>query len=331
MSRQHRPGWLRWGLGGAAWIALHVTASAAIALALALMVGDWSTLELFVASARRGGFVPGWEALGWHLVYSVMLWAGVVTMGWLLRQRRTPRARLVGARAATARGTVMVETLIVLMPFLLLTSGLAQLAMLNVAALLCDLAAFQGARAAWIWQPEADLGRHGVDVDDVRYRARTAAAMVLAPTAGADYFIGNNFPGDSGPPFRRIRTGMAASFRAFPVTGEQEWTLSMSNQLYFLEPPRQGLPRELTFSSALDSKSFHLRAGRKSTAAWMSLEDFQVVQESGEIGVHFTYKYNLLFPWFAYIWGARDTAAGRIANYSPIERRYMLPVHPQLQ
>ncbi len=86
----------------------------------------------------------------------------------------------------------------------------------------------------------------------------------------------------------------------------------------------------LTFTRALDTDSFYLRAGRKVTSAWMCLEDFEIVDDGDEIGARFTYEYALLFPWFAYIFGGTSTIAMRNAHHMPIERQMTLPKQPDM-
>lgn len=315
------------------WSALglmHVTFISLIAVGLALLVADIQSFKMMLDSFSASHYTPDWSSLARHFGYASLIWGTLVVGVVLLRRRNNPR-RVKHVRVAMSRGTAMVETLIVLVPFLLMTSGMAQLAMINVAGLLSDLAAFQAARAAWLWQPEADAGRGGANNETVKFRARTAAAMVLAPSAGADHWVGRNFPAGSGPPFRRIRTGITASFRkGFPVTGEREWTMSGSNWAYFSETTPTATATGLFFNTAFDSKSFHLRAGRKCTQAWMGLEEFEIVNSGDQIGVHFTYKYSLVFPWFAYIFGGVESHGARVGHYAHIEREFTLPKHPQL-
>lgn len=311
---------------------LHVTFISLIAIGLALLVADVQSFKIMLDSFGASHYSPDWSSLARHFGYASLIW-GTLMLGVFLLRRRNGTRRIKRVRVAMSRGTAMVETLIVMVPFLLMTSGIAQLAMINVAGLLSDLAAFQAARAAWLWQPEANAGRGGANGETVKFRARTAAALVLAPSAGADHWVGRNFPQGSGPPFRRIRTGITASFRSgFPVTGEDEWNISLGNESYFLVPvtTTDSLSPGLFFNTAFDSKSFHLRAGRKCTQAWMGLEDFEIVNSGDQIGVHFTYKYSLVFPWFAYIFGRVESNGARVGHYAPIEREFTLPKHPQL-
>ncbi len=86
-----------------------------------------------------------------------------------------------------ARGSAMVETLIVLPVFFLLTSGLAQMGINSMAGLLTTVGAFQAARTIAVWGPEIGNQRiSGVTPEDVLIRARLAVAVIVAPVARAN-------------------------------------------------------------------------------------------------------------------------------------------------
>lgn len=309
---------------------------------LAVILLDTTTLHLYFTSIGEH-FQPNWGRIGIHIALSALLWGAVVLLFMTFNHRREQVTKLKLKRVSVlGRGAVMLETLVILIPFLLLTSGLGQFGLNNATNLLADLAAYQAARTAWLWQPEAQVGRNGTTADDVKFRARTAAALVLAPSAPTDFFIGRNFPGGSGPPFRRVRTSIAASFRPGPgLTGQQEWSASGNNWAYFrlggstnnsTMGSLSSRADNTSYVKAFDSVSFNMRAGRKCTQAWMALEDeFTIVEENGEVGVQFTYMHNQVFPWFAYIFGGANSVAGRIGNYMPVERRFLLPAQPSMQ
>jgi hypothetical protein len=309
-----------------AW--LHVTATLVIAVVIALIAADYHIFELFFFSSVHGGFDPNWGSLALHVGLSGVLWASLVFIFGRAKNKKQQVHKL-----KKVAGVVAVETLIALVPLLILISGVAQLAMVNVASIISDLAVYQAARTAWIWEPEADLGRNDVDCDDVKFRARTAAAMALAPTAASDFTIGRNFESGSEPPFRRIRTGVAASFNTYPVDGETYWSITGNNWSFFAQPDRQMTAENLGVWRAFDSSSFDIRAGRKVTQAWMSLEEFDVDGCDGggdEVGVSFTYEYPVVFPWFNYIWGGEKTVATRRGNFVPISREMTLPKQPRM-
>jgi hypothetical protein len=334
---------LQWGvLGAFARLTFHSLMVLLIAALLALVLVDLSTLQLYYISIGEH-FQPDWGRLLIHFTLSALIWGATVLAYASFNQRKAQVKKLQLKRVSVlGRGAVMLETLIILTPFLLLTSGLTQFGLNNTTNLLADLAAYQSARAAWLWAPEADVGRNGATEDDVRFRARTAAAFVLAPSAPTDFYIGRNFPGGSGPPFRRARTGVAASFRSGPgVTGQQEWTLSGNNWGYFTlggstnsstTGSLTARSNNTTYAKGFDSVSFNMRAGRKCTQAWMALEDeFEIINENGQVGVQFTYKHNQVFPWFAWIFGGTESVAGRVGNYMPIQRTFTLPAQPSMR
>jgi hypothetical protein len=303
----------------------HVTATLVIAALLGVVAADLSALELLFQATWAGGYDPNWGALALHLGLSAAVWGSGVLLYRVLHKRGKKAVKVY-----KARGAVMLETLVALVPFLLLTSGIAQYAMINVAGIISDLAVYQAARTAWLWQPEAEIGRNGVNMDDVEFRARTAAALTLAPTAASNFTVGRNNPGGSGPPFRRIRTAVAASFNQFPVSGENFWIQTNYNWAFFGNQNMNASAENLTFTRALDSDSFYLRAGRKVTSAWMCLEDFEIIDENDEVGARFTYQYALLFPWFAYIFGDTATIATRFAHHMPIRREMTFPEQPDM-
>ena len=312
----------------------HLAGTGLVAVVAALFLVGPARLQA-LAGAWEGGLDPRWSGLLMHVGLSAATWGTLVAVcrvaGRHLRERPDDRpVRIAGATG----GGVMVETLIVTPFMLLLASGIAQLTMINVASVLADLAAWDAARTAWIWEAEYDLGRDGVSREDVKFRAMTAASMTLAPTAGTDYTVGRNYPRGSGPAFRRARTAIVASFRPFPRhTGADEWRVSRQNWGYFDKfgglgnnSLRGADSRELSFAQAVDSMDFIYRAGRKCTQAFMNLQQgFRIVRRGDEIGVHFTYRYNLLFPWYAYIFGRVDRSGMRVAHYMPIEREFMFP------
>ncbi len=304
---------------------MHVTATLVIAAVLGFMVADRSSIGIFLASIHQG-YDPDWSPLLLHMGLSAGIWASMVALWHVATRERKNKPVTV----FKARGAVMLETLIALVPFLLLTSGIAQLAMINVASIISDLAIYQAARTAWIWQPEVASGRAGVTDADVKFRARIAAALTLAPTASSEFLVGRNHAPGSGPPFRRIRTGIAASFNLAPVTGHQYWNQTGQNWNFFHHQDLQATADNLTFIRAFDTDSFAQRAGRKCTSAWMNLENFTIINDGNKVGARFTYRYTLLFPWFAYIFGKTDTIAMRTAHYMPIKRAMTFRKQPSM-
>ena len=86
-----------------------------------------------------------------HLGISVCVWALFVILFHTVRPDPTDVSR----RFRATRGTVLTETLIVIPVALTLTFGLAQLAVMNVAGILANLASVQAGR--WHRLPRATL------------------------------------------------------------------------------------------------------------------------------------------------------------------------------
>ncbi len=313
--------------------AIHGLVVLVIGGGLAIGLTDVRTLEMLVAAARSGHFEVPWRLVGVHFLLAGVTWGGVVC-GWrLLAARWRAGGEHRSGAARPARGAVMVETVIVLPFVLLMISGLAQLAMLNVAAVLADLAAYQGARTAWIWKPEAEMGRYDVDEDIVKQRARTASALALAPTASASYSSGGGLMGSSLPDsVERTRDGIADSMGA-----------SMSVSMPSVLGPEEAAPENLSFAKAFDDEDWETRAEMKLQGAFFRLpeDEYEIVeQDSGdepEIGVHFVYEYELLFPWFGYLF-ADEGGPSSTPSFGPggsedpwiihLEREYWFPEHP---
>lgn len=154
------------------------TATTASLIALVLMPGLGS--NVVAASLAPGLHGAGIMGLAAHLALSAAIWAILYfTVAAIRSRRRTPRHRI-------SPGFAMVETLIVLPAFLLLTSGLAQLTLLNVAGLLSNLAAYNAGRAVWVWDAQ------GVSDGECQQRAIDGAAHAVAPS------VPNDFVGASG-------------------------------------------------------------------------------------------------------------------------------------
>lgn len=339
MTDENLPG-LDATFSAAAQIFFHLSCTALVGVVTALGLIGPARLQA-LSDAYASGLSPRWTGLLLHTALAGCGW-GVLVIAYrhLARRLGGSQDREEGQLRIirSTDGSVMTETLIVLPFLLLVTSGIAQLTMINLTGVLADLAAWDAARTAWIWEAERNLGRNGVDRDDVWVRSLTAASMTLAPTAGTDFTVGRNYDRGSRPDFRRIRTAIVASFRKQPQqTGADEWSQSQQNWGYFdlfggtgTNSFRSAEGRDLSVAQAFDSVDVIHRAGRKCTQAFMSLEDnFDVVRENGEVGVEFTYEYNLLFPWYAYIFGRVDNIGNRASHYAPISRKFMFPEQTQ--
>lgn len=135
----------------------------------------YTLLDLGLGEPRlRSGLLRG---LAMIMLCALATWGlTAVLLRHALRRRRVRRVRL-----RPARGTIVVETLIVLPIYLLFVFGLAQLTINSMAGLLATLGSYEAARTLAVWGPEVTEGRRGVTNELALDKARVAAASVLAP------------------------------------------------------------------------------------------------------------------------------------------------------
>lgn len=309
----------------AAWIvriAGHLIGTASVAVLLALPSVNWQTVEMYWTAVQSTSFAPAWSQLGLHVGLSAVAWGLLVAAFHFVRRRLREQSSRSRRIVRADRGSVMVETLIVIVPFLLLTSGLAQLALRNTAGILADLAYYRGTRTAWVWQPEIGESRGGrtITKGDVQRRARVASAAVLAPSAPSSFSV-NDTNADE---LINLREAMYATFDGNP-------NANIGNAL---DRGGSAVGVEQSFARAFDEEPFEDRAARKLTFAFLALDQYNFTRDrNGAVSVEFTYEYNVVFPWFAYIFGGGpEIIGGRRGYYVGIQRprnpnsnRYTLP------
>lgn len=268
-------------------VAGHLVGVTLVGLALALAtIGTAGTRTVYEAIAT--GQIAGspWSSLALHVVLSVSVW-GFVAWGFGRLTRRESKPRVV----KLTQGTALTEFLIILVPFLLLTSGLAQLAVINTAGLLADVAIYNATRVVWIWEP-----RPGVTVQDIELKARTAAALALAPSAPSDYVV------EQAPQVRDLAEELGGGGN---ITGPD------------------AVPIETAYFNAFDTGSFAERTTKKLYFAFLATD---IRAGFGDpISARMTYQMNVVFPWFAYIWGDYGEVGGRKGFYLPMRRASELP------
>lgn len=318
-------------------IAAHAFATFVIGVALSLLGMNFAQMQMIWFSATEQGMALDHLAIALHFAISGCVWA-LVVIGFKLVQLRRSEAKKKQRIVLNSRGAVMTETLIVIVPFLLLTSGLAQLSQVLVTGILCDLAVFQGARAVFVWAPETTQPRfesaHKSTI--IRDRARTIASMSVAPTAPADYTVGRIPADGSSDYFRRQRNIMVGAFRVGDPGSNWAWSASDPTSGAWGLTTIQADGEDVTYARAFDSVGFDFRAARKMTQAeWGMWHQFETIcptncdkSESGRAGVEFTYWYNIVLPWFGYIWGDYEVVGMRGGYYSKIHRKHTFPVLP---
>lgn len=303
----------------------HLVGTLVVAILVAYPMVSTRTVNLYLDAVSSGLLAPAWADLALHLGLAACLWA-LLVIGWRLfelrRRERHDEDRILRAE----RGSVMVETLIVLTPFLLLTSGLAQLAMRNVAGLMADLAIYQGARTAWVWEAERqadrEFGGANIDQNFVTSRARLASAAALAPSAPADYEMSVQNVQDNG--LDQLRAVMYSTFDGNMVPAQLNGAFNNVGPARTAagSSVRSAKGENLAYASALDSSAFNVRAARKLTFAYLALRNYNVNFNSDTVSVSFDYQMNVVFPWFAYIFsdGGQRSVGGRLGWYVTIER-----------
>lgn len=308
-------------------VAVHTFAVLVISALTAWMVLDTQSIQSYVEAISGNVVALDWAGLALHVGLAACFWAMIVIMFKLVTDKETKRHRRVLKKSI---GTVATETLIIIPPFLLLTSGMSQLTMLNIAGMLSDYAAFQGARAVMLWQPEEQINRFPVSSscdmnadNSTCTRARTAVAFALAPSAPSNFQLSFSQPNPSAQSFKRARGVMVAGFSG--GTGASGY--GKGNRAITFNRGQRGSMRNVTYTEAFDTHRFSVRAARKASNAYMSLDTFSITR-GGNVGVDFTYKYQLVFPWFGAIFGKR---AGTGTYYSPIRRTYSLPAQPNMK
>ncbi len=232
-----------------------------------------------------------------HLALSACFWAFLSICYHLARSLRSdPTPRLV-----KARGTVITETIIVLPIFLILNLGLIQLAILNTASLLTQLAAFNAGRVVAIWHPEAMEGRKGVTTDMVNEKARVAAAMALTPVAPSD------FP---------IQPGSCSS-------------TTLDNKLEGLEglghtTTGSTIPHgEMRLPAFWDASDFETRGRRKLIFAHCATTVEYAIGSDQLVRTVVRYQQQIAMPLVANVFGQIETVGGRMAYFTPLERDHI--------
>lgn len=234
------------------------------------------------------------------------LWALIWITGALVIQGRRDRKKLHVVRA---RGTIMTEFLIILPTYLLLTSGLAQLAINSTAQVLTSLATFQAGRTAWIWEAETRSSnvRNGTTANDVNDRARIAAAAVLAPVVPAEFRGTCGYTSTFDEAMRAMTLMPASTARGLTI-GQVD-----------------ALPKNRFYNVAFDDSIMLERGAKKFFMAYCHTTVTYKMGGKG-IATEVSYDHANVFPWFAYLFGQQKVSGGRLAYYSVMKAEYSLPL-----
>lgn len=239
-----------------------------------------------------------------HLTCAALVW-GLGYSAWSNRRRGETRV------LKAARGTVITETLITLIPFMLLTSGLAQFSINNMAGILTNAAAYQAGRTMWVWEP--------VNISTGTKRARVAAAAAVTPVAPGAFTIASLSSDEEMVSYRGI---MFATSNIGGFLGGSNGAMRAGATGSMLLGNKSLTGRSM--SDALDDQTMSVRAARKFTFAYL-MTTVTPVNSGDEIGAKVVYEHSQAFPWFAWIFGTYKLKAARPGYYSTITRTYSLP------
>lgn len=300
-------------------------------LAVALAMGLWAlpgqtVLALFGYARLAPDAVVG--SMGWglalHLGLAACVWAMGVIAWRLWRLRRVNKPTVIRSSA----GVVLTEFLVILPVYVLLMFGLAQLALNNVAGILARVAEYEAGRAAWIWHPEQEASRAGVDEARMTDKIRITVALVMAPVAAADFNSGSSAAmgvavgDDLSQDARQVRAMMASRFPGLSGTIDAALPIDWGSQ-------------ELSLSKGLDHSDFSARAVRKFTHAYYATdpEQIDVQVTDGKITTTFVYQHFQAMPAVGHIFGdyqgglfGTGGVGGRQGYYQKIEGAYALPI-----
>lgn len=303
----------------ALWAGLHALAVVGVAFLLALLMIPMSTLEWLTATHMTTPELMqrSAPAILLHLGLAACVWALLVILFKLAH-----RSRPLVVHSLSARGSVMTETLIVLPVFLLLSMGLTQLAINNIAAILANVAVHQAARTAWLWQPEAGKKRVTKEIsdNDVQDRARIAAALVMTPVAPGN-FVSNPLGSQA---FSKARFAQAAS--QLPFAGAAGHAGELLAGIGAIDPTI-ATRGNLTLTRALDQSSFLQRSVQKFTHAYEATK-IEVTQSDGRIGVKLTYKLHQTVPFVRNLLGSFGHAGLRVGYFATYTREYSFKAQP---
>ncbi len=251
--------------------------------------------------------------LALHVGLSASLWALVVITFKLLMLKRKRRKIL-----KVARGTAVTETLIILPVWIMLSMGLLQLSVMNIAGILANLATFQAARTVWVWAGETS---QGVSYMTVMTKARVQAAYALAPVAPGDYIHNPIFVSNS---FKAARAGMVA--QQIPLLTQDQGNLGypLAYALELEDPGgliRTGGAGDLSLWRSLDGTSFRTRSVRKFTFAYnaTTVVPFMALTRTGCLLI---YSQQIAMPLAPWVFGERSIVGGRPGYYRRFIREF---------
>lgn len=304
----------------------HLGGVTLIASGIALLVLPLSTIKLVLSAHRVAPMMiqRSMASILLHIGLSACIWAlGVI----LYKLWKRPRPQVI--HRLGQRGSVMTETLVVLPVFMLLSFGMAQLAVNNIGGILANVAVYEAARAAWVWQPEVDVTRVTKVTDSiVENRVRIAAAMVMLPVAPGDFEV-DSVDDDT---FKSAREALALGQMPWGMLAGGESIVNFVGGLN----TKKAYQNNLSVARALDESSFLARTVRKFTGAYQAttvdISERQANESDQGSGnrtvVELTFKLQQAMPLTGRVFGELETIGGRKGYYNTYTRTYSFRTQP---
>lgn len=299
----------------------HLAAILGIAMGTTLLVMPWKHAQ---DVALRLESVPRlWDmsttGIFIHIGLAACCWALMVIVYKLgrLRMAEAKTARTI----RLSRGSVITETLVVFPIFLVLTFGMAQLAVNNIAGILANIAAYEAARAAWVWKPEAEAGRMGTTDGNAVEKCRIAVAMVMTPVAPGEFLSDVTMDGsDFAEEARMVALGANVPLMGVLSTlvPAEANSLFQAGVTLASIAPQLAVRGNLTYNTALDDQSFWLRTIRKFTHAYEAAG----CEIKDDHSVKMTYQMHAAMPVVRPIFGELKIVGGRIGYFSEFVREF---------
>ncbi|MFW5965989.1 MAG: TadE family protein [Persicimonas sp.] len=309
---------------------LHVFGTLSIATLFVLPGMNRIAAAAIWDSARHPEFVAlSWSEVLLHLGLSAALWTLSVLLFKVARGKRKPVKKVLALRT----GSVITETLIIMPFFLLLTFGIAQLALNNMAGLLANTAVFQAGRTAWLWSSEADANRRGVNDSKVEELARVQASAVLTPVAPGEFM---QAPLGASDEFKDMRGILLGS--QMPALSQDTGAMARpAANAYLLggDAATAQSGQDSSFIRAFGLSNFRERTVKKFTFAYQATE-VEVERQGEQVQTELTYRHHQAMPMVGSIFADNSIlqVAGRQGYYAPIERSFsmeaQIPPNPEM-
>lgn len=256
-------------------------------------------------------------AIALHVALSACVWALTCIVYQLARLRIAERRSKEVRPMKLSRGSVMTETVVIMPIFLLLTFGMAQLAVNNIGGILANVAAYQAARAAWVWQPEvapaqADR-RMGMPDNTADEKCRIAVAFVMMPIAPGDYAKVPTLDSTFANRARMLAVGAHVPGGGVLSTLVPAEVMSLTETVVAGLGAGESLPGDSSYALSLDGSAFWLRTIRKFTTAYLATTC--TINEEDH-SVRFDYRHHNMMPGVGMVFGTYDLSGpGMLPGY----------------